>query len=157
MTPKLAYTLNDVAKSYTFSPAEFTLFLQEWEQDEVEYKNPFTGKKKRKQRGYYYKGTITYEAVDYLLLDDLRDLFDVAIEDRKFYPNIDNAKEYYDVDVNDTISTEDSDVAEAARNLEITFRSKDRYDSPLNQPVGYWGDRRHTFDDYGDDIFSHYS
>jgi hypothetical protein len=157
MTPKLAYTLNGVAKSYTFSPADFASFLQEWEQDEVEYKNPFTGLKTRKQRGYYYKATISYEAVDYVLLDNLRDLFDVAITDRKFYPNILNTTEYYDVDVNDTISTEDSDVAEAARNLEITFRSKERYDSPLNQPYGYWGDRHFTFDDYEDDLFSHFN
>jgi hypothetical protein len=157
MTPELKYTLNGTAKTFTFSPGDFSLFTQDWEEDEIEFKNPFTGRKTRKRRGYYYKATITYDAADYALMNDLKDLFDVAITDRKFYPNTDNEKECFDVDVNETISTEDSDVALAVKNLEITFRSKDRYDSPLNQPVGYWGDRRQTFDDYGDDLFSDFS
>jgi hypothetical protein len=60
------------------------------------------------------------------------------------------------VDVNDAISSEDSDVAMAGKNLEITFRSKARFDSPLNQPVGYWGDRRTLFSDIEDNLFSEY-
>lgn len=148
MTPTLAYTLNGTAKTFTFSPEDFTLFTQDWEEDEIEYKNPFTGFKTRKRRGYYYKATIAYDAADYALLSDMKDIFDVGVADMKFYPNSDNEKECFDVDVNDTLSTEDSDVAQSVKNLEITFRSKRRYQSPLNQPVGYWGDRRHSFNDY---------
>lgn len=147
MTPKLVYTLNGVTKTHVFSPDQYTTFNQGWESDEIEYKNPFTGKKEWKRRGYYYRAVFTIDGAEYELAENFRDLFNTSITDRKFYPNQDNDKEYYDVEVSESIEFDDDHAAMAILNLEITFRSKERYDTPFNYPLHYWGDRRHTFDE----------
>ncbi len=156
MTPKVVYTLNGVEKTVLLLPSDFTLMSQRWEKDYVEYKNPFTGDMKRKNRGYYYTATIQYEGVFYDLMNTTyRDLFNVKISDMKFFPNIDS-QEHYDVDTNDTLEHDDNDVAMAYENFQLVFTSKKRYESPLNYPVGYWGARRTTFTDIGSTTFDSY-
>jgi len=142
--PQVVYTLNGVVQTIAFAPNEFTLLSQQWVRDEIIYKNPFTGDMTRKNRGYYYTATLTFDAIDYSVMDTYRDLFNKSITDLKFYPNKDTA-EYYDVDLNDEVDIDDDDVAMVYKNAAIIFRSKKRYDTPLNYPLGYWGDRRTLF------------
>jgi hypothetical protein len=144
MIPQAVYTLNGTVKTIVFAPNEFTLFSQKWLRDEIVYKNPFTGAMTRKNRGYYYTGTLTFSAVDYDTLATYRDLFNSKITDVKLYPDK-NSAEYYDVDMNDEVDSDDNDVAQAALNVALIFRSKNRYETPLNYPIGYWGDRHLTF------------
>jgi hypothetical protein len=146
MIPKLVYVLNGIEKTHTFTLDGHSTFEQNWEAEEVEYKNPFTREKHWKRWGYYYKATIHYEALEYLTLDlDIRDFFNKNITSRKFYPSGDNPNEYYDVDVNDGISAGDAAVAMAYTDVDVVFRGTVCYPTPLNHPVGYWGDRRHSF------------
>lgn len=145
MIPKLVYTLNGIEKTHTFSLDQHTSFHQEWEAEEVEYKNPFTREKHWKRWGYYYKATIHYDGIEYLVVDlNLRDFFNKNITSRKFYPNIDNPNEFYDVDVNDGISADDLSAGLAYTDVDILFRGTVSYPTPLNHAVGYAGDRRHT-------------
>lgn len=146
MTPKLTYVLNGQTKTITFNPADYVSFQQEWEKDEIEFKHPFNGDKTRKNRGYYYKATIAFDAIPYDLIDDYRDLFNKATSTIMFYPNSQEI-ERYEVDVNELISAEDEHVALAYRNVELIFRSKQRFDSALNYPQVYWGARRTAFQD----------
>lgn len=146
MTPKVTYVINAATEEIVFTPDQYSLFTQEWERDEIEYKHPFTGEKTRRLRGYYYKGTLAFDAAPYDLLESYRDLFSVATTDIRFFPNKDE-KESYEVDANENISAEDSDAALAVKNFEIVFRSKKRFDSALNYPSTFWGARRLAFSD----------
>lgn len=145
MIPKLEYVINGVTKTHTFDPGKHSTFTQEWEAEELEYKNPFTRERRWKRWGYYYKATITYEGIEYLYLDlDIRDFFSKNVTSRKFYPDKDS-KESYDVDVNDGLSMNDEHVAMAYSDVSIVLRGKNCYETPLNYPVGHWGDRSHSF------------
>jgi len=150
--PKTVYTFNGTVKTIIFDPAVFGLLSQAWVKDEVIYKNPFTGKLTRKNRGYYYTGTLVFNAASYDLMDGYRDLFNSKISDIKFYPNKD-AAEYYDADMNEELDADDNHVAQSYLNVPLIFRSKNRYETALNYPVGYWGDRRLTFQAAGSRTF----
>ena len=146
MTPQVVYTLNGVVKTIVFELNEFTKFTPDWVRDEIIYKNPFTGDMTRKNRGYYYTATITFDGISYDLTADYHDLFNAAISDIKFYPDK-NGVEYFDVDSNEEINGDDNDAAQAYENFSIVFRSKQRYQTALDPGPGYWGNRTLRFMD----------
>lgn len=126
----------------------FATFHQEWEADENEYKNPFTREKKYKRWGYFYKAVISYDGIEYLELNfDFRNIFNVNATERKFYPNKD-AAECYDVDINNGYAIDDMHKALAYSDVEIVFRGLKCFKTPMNHPVGYWGDRTHKFSEF---------
>jgi len=150
--PKVVYTLNGIEKEITFIPADYSEFLPEWIRDEVEYKNPFTGKKKWKKRGYYFRALITFEGLPYSQLDDYVDIWNKAVDDLKFYPNRD-VPEFFTVDSNEKFAYADSHTANAVLDFELEFRGKDRFDSPLSYGYDFWGDRRHTFTQEATEVY----
>ena len=146
MIPKLVYVLNGVEKTHTFNLDEHSTFHQDWTAEEFAWTNPFTKERGWKQFGFYYEATIHYDAMEYLLLDlNIADFFNKNITSRKFYPNTDNPNEFYLVQLTDGISTDDASIAQAYTDVDVKFRGTICYPTPLNHPVGYWGDRRYSF------------
>ncbi len=147
MTPKATYLLNGERKTVMFHPQAYTLFTPEWERDEIEYKHPFTGEKYRAVRGWYIKATIEFEGLEYdQLQNKYRDLFNIATEDIRFYPNADT-QDFYRVDLNESLSMEDAHAFLAYHNFQLVFRGRDRFDSPLIYTSLYWGARKTVFVD----------
>ncbi len=119
-------------------------FNQGWEPEEYPFKNPFTKDRSWKKFGVYYKSTIGYESIPYLELNlNIRRFLGKNITDLYFYPNIDGP-ERYAVDVDSNIEENDDDTAMEYTDVEINFRGLVCVPTPLNQPIGYAGDRSHT-------------
>lgn len=147
-TPKVTWIdSTGTLQTKIFTAKEFLDYHTEWEKDSNEFKNPFTGDITEKVLGFYLTATIYLPATAYATIDKFGfgGMWSKNSSDVKLYPDS-TSGEAYPVKINGP--SWDDWQGKYAKDIELTFKSKRRYDEPANQTALVWGRRDITFADH---------